>query len=62
MDRDVVASICSDKPMRHAMQVWQRNQIQKFYPQLAEIATDQGMSCSIRPDRLIIDSDAYAEE
>lgn len=56
MDRDVVASVCTDKPMKHAMQIWQRNQIHKFCPQLSEISTDQGMSCSVRLGSLIIDS------
>lgn len=47
MDRDVIASASKAPPIAHSLALWQRREINRAYPVLCDIPTDQGYSCSI---------------
>lgn len=53
VDRDVIAGVCGNPVMRQSMQRWQRKEIHNSWPQLSDIPTDQGLSCSLKPLKLL---------
>ena len=52
LDRDVVAGVSFANPIALSMHIWQRREIAANCPRLSELPTDQGYSCSLRPQRL----------
>ena len=53
MDRSLAASASQESLFSHRMHRWQRRQIAQLAPQLAELPTDQGYSCSLKRAKLI---------
>ncbi len=52
IDRSLVASASQETLFSHRMHRWQRRQIRTLAPQLADLPTDQGYSCSLKPMKL----------
>ena len=56
MNRNLIASVCYKSPFSLTMARWQRREINAQCPQLSEVETDQGFSCSVRTTVLIKES------
>lgn len=55
MNRDVVATASKIRPAKLSMHLWQRKEIRKCYPELGNLPTDQGYSCSMNPIHVFLE-------
>lgn len=53
MDRNLIASVSKKSPLTLAMSIWQRNEIATHCPELSDIETDQGYSCTTQEIKLL---------
>lgn len=56
MDRNLIASVCWKNPLSLSMKRWQRNEIHLHCPEISDIETDKGFTCSVRKTALLRES------